>query len=473
MSGAAQQSSWAELFGQGRLPRFLLICFAVWMNAADSLVTATIMPSVGKDLGGYQYFSWAVAGFLVGSIVAGSSAGRLSETLGLRRATVLSGLAFALGCLMSALAPDMGMFLAGRFMQGVGSGWVSGLAMVAIAFLFPEHLLSRVFGSMAAIWGVATVLGPLLGGIAAELGNWRLVFWLFTGQALLFAIAAFALLRKGIVPQSGQGVPWRQLALLLSAIACLGLAELTGDGLSILIVATIGTGLLALFLRFDARAAISLLPRRASDLRTLEGRGYGAIFALTSASMGFLIFGPALLQRLLDLSPIEAGYSVAAHAMAWSASAMWVAGRPRSAMNTWIRTGSLLILAGPILLAITMPMGPLPAIMASAATMGAGFGLSSALINQRIIVSLSDADRAVGSSALNATRQVGEVIGAVIAGAAANLTGFGAGQTMAQLQTTAGWVFAAAIPLAALGTVLAWGMARLPTAPSDVPVPAT
>ena len=56
--------NWGDLLAEGRLPKFALICLGVWLNAADSLVTATIMPSVGLDLGGYGYFSWAVAGFL-------------------------------------------------------------------------------------------------------------------------------------------------------------------------------------------------------------------------------------------------------------------------------------------------------------------------------------------------------------------------------------------------------------------------
>ena len=67
------ENSWADLLADGRLPRFALICLGVWLNAADSLVTATIMPNVGAQLGGYAYFSWATAGFLVGAILAGAS----------------------------------------------------------------------------------------------------------------------------------------------------------------------------------------------------------------------------------------------------------------------------------------------------------------------------------------------------------------------------------------------------------------
>src|ERR1700741_2587396 len=104
---APSESSWRDLLADGRLPRFALICLGVWLNAADSLVTATIMPSVGADLGGYAYFAWATAGFLAGAIVAGASAGRLSELFGLRSATALAGVIMALGCLISAASPNV------------------------------------------------------------------------------------------------------------------------------------------------------------------------------------------------------------------------------------------------------------------------------------------------------------------------------------------------------------------------------
>ena len=120
MSEAAADNTWADLMAEGRLPRFALICLGVWLNAADSLVTATILPSVGADLGGYAYFSWATAGFFVGAILAGASSGRLSEIFGLRSATALAGVVMILGCVMSAAA-QMGQWFSTRRKPPPGS----------------------------------------------------------------------------------------------------------------------------------------------------------------------------------------------------------------------------------------------------------------------------------------------------------------------------------------------------------------
>ena len=127
MSAAPRaDGSWADVVGEGRLPRFVLICLGVWISAADSMVTATIMPSVGADLGGYAYFGWATAGFLLGSVMAGASSGLLALRFGLRRATAAAAILYALGCALSAAGPDIWSFLIGRVLQGLGGGWVVG-----------------------------------------------------------------------------------------------------------------------------------------------------------------------------------------------------------------------------------------------------------------------------------------------------------------------------------------------------------
>src|ERR1700749_354529 len=195
MSGPPNENTWTDLLADGRLPRFALICLGVWLNAADSLVTATIMPSVGADLGGYAYFSWATAGYFVGAILAGASAGRLSGMFGLKQATAIAGLIMVGGFVLRPAAPDVGLFLAGRLIQGLGSGWISGFAMVAIALLFPERHLARVFAAVSFVWGIATVLGPLFGGLFAGGARWGEVFWVLGVQALAFSAAAPFLLR--------------------------------------------------------------------------------------------------------------------------------------------------------------------------------------------------------------------------------------------------------------------------------------
>lgn len=458
MSEKAPQNSWADLMADGRLPRFALICLGVWLNAADSLVTATIMPNVGAQLGGYAYFSWATAGFLVGAILAGASSGRISEIFGLRGATAMAGAIMAAGCVMSALAPDVGTFLAGRLIQGLGSGWISGFAMVAIALLFPERHLARVFAAVTFVWGIATVLGPLFGGLVVETGNWRDVFWLFAAQSAVFAAAAPALLRGSARAGGGPGVPWTQLGVLGVGVAAIAVADVVrGPALSIGLVVA-GLAVLSLVIWIDHRARVRLLPHRAGDLRTIVGSGYFAMFAMTAATMGFAIYGPPILQQLRGFSPLAAGYTIGAESAAWTLAAMLVAGAAGLWDARWIRVGAVCLVASLVVLAWTMADGAFAWVLAGGSLMGAAFGFSWAFMSRRVLMALSEDDKAIGSSAITAVRQTGAAAGAAISGVAANLGGFSEGLTSASARSASVWVFVSVIPLALVG---GWAAFRL------------
>jgi MFS family permease len=456
--GPKASEGWADLLADGRLPRFALICLGVWLNAADSLVTATIMPSVGAQLGGYAYFSWATAGFFVGAILAGASAGRISEIFGLRGATAVAGAIMAAGCLMSALAPDVGTFLAGRLIQGLGSGWISGFAMVAIALLFPERHLGRVFASVTFVWGIATVLGPLFGGLVLQGGGWRDVFWLFAAQAGVFAAAAPFLLVGSAKGGGGPGIPWTQLGVLGLAVGALAAADVVkGLGLSSSLVVA-GFAVLGLVLWIDARAKVRLLPHRAWDLRTVVGSGYFAMFAMTAATMGFAIYGPPILQQLRGFTPLWAGYAIGTESAAWTLAAMLVAGASGLWDARWIRVGVACLIASLAVLAWSMPGGPLAGVLLGGSLMGAAFGFSYAFMSRRLLAALSDEDRAIGSSGIAAVRQTGAAAGSAISGVAANLAGFSVGLTDASARSASVWVFVSVIPLAIIG---GWAAFRL------------
>jgi MFS family permease len=459
MNAVSQNSKgWTDLLAAGRLPRFALICLGVWLNAADALVTATIMPSVGAELGGYGYFSWATAGFLMGAIVGGASAGRLSEIFGLRNATAAAGLVYGFGCLMSAGAPNIEMFLAGRLVQGAGGGWIGGFSMVAIALLFPERHLAKVFAAVSGVWGIATVLGPLFGGLFAQTGGWRMVFWLFAGQAVAFSAAAVWLLRGERASQGEQGVPWRQLGVLTLGVGAIAVADITRGWLAAVGLVAAGLALLGLVLRVDARAKVRLLPHRAGDLRTVVGSGYAAMFALTAASMGLSVYGPAILQELRGLTPLWAGYVIAAEALGWTVCALLVADTSARWDARWIRIGALCVVASLVILTWATRDQALAWVIAGATLLGAGFGFFWSFMSRRVMAALSGEDRAIGSSAITAVRETGAAAGAAIAGATANLVGFGTGLTVATAQSAAVWVFVTAIPLALAGT---WAAFRL------------
>ncbi|HEY4123406.1 MAG TPA: MFS transporter, partial [Rhizomicrobium sp.] len=212
-------ATWRELLRADRVVRLALVCLGIWLNAADALVTATAMPSIVRDIGGYAYFAWPVATYLLGAIIGGASAGRLSERGGLRWALSLSAGIYLAGCVVSAVAPSIALFLAGRALQGIGAGLIVGACYVAMGILFPKELWRRVLGAISGVWGIATLIGPLLGGVFANHGNWRLLFWMFAAQALVFALAAWKLVPANAAETQNTRIPVRTLTIMGLGIA--------------------------------------------------------------------------------------------------------------------------------------------------------------------------------------------------------------------------------------------------------------
>ena len=458
MSAAPVSGSWADVLGEGRLPRFVLICLTVWLNAADSLITATIMPSVGRSLAGYAYFGWATAGYLMGSVLAAASSGVFALWLGLRWATVAAALLYMSGCALSAVAPEIFTFLAGRLLQGVGGGWLVGLSSVAIGWLFANRLLPRVYSAISSVWGIAVLIGPMLGGLLADAGSWRIVFWVFAVQGAIVAAAARIMLPAGEAAAAAPAVAWRQLSLIGIGIILIAAADLAGNFAGTAALISLGVGTLLLVLKLDASSHERLFPLGSGDPRTVHGAGYATIFLLCVATMGLSVYGPAVLQTLRGLSALAAGYVVGAEAVLWTAVSLPVAGLTGRWPNRLIRLGAVAILVGLAFCALVFDDRDLGWVVAASGLIGAGFGLSYAFISQGILGALADKERAIGGAGIATVRMIGAAAGSAVAAAVANLAGFADGFSAPAARTAGIWVFLAALPVAALACLSAWQM---------------
>jgi MFS family permease len=459
MTAATATSSWSDFLAEGRAARLALICLGLWLNAADSLVTTTIMPTIGRQLGGYALFSWATAAYGVGAILSGATAARLSSRTGLRRAMVIAGLLTAAGCAVSALAPGMIVLVAGRWVQGLGAGWIVGACYAAVGAMFPARHLARIFGVMTSVWGVATVLGPLVGAAFAEGDHWRAMFWAFAVQCLAFIAAALWLLPRD-APTVGHGIPWAQLGLVLLGVGLLGAADLVSHVWAAAGLCLASVAVFIAAVRLPGRGEGGLFPRAAGDLSTAIGAAYLSYFAMMAAATGFSVYGPALLQKLFALSPLQAGYAAGLESVGWSVAALLVAGRSARWHGPMIRLGALCVVAALAVLAVVMRTGPVAAILAAATVLGAGFGLSSGFTGRRVIAAAEGPEREVASAGINSVRQVGGAAGACLAGIIANLLGMSAGVTTAAAEASAVWLFALAVPVAIVGAVGAWRVAE-------------
>jgi len=452
---AASSGTWAEIRATGRLGRFVLLCLAVWLHAADSLVTATAVPAIVADIGGVPYVAWSIALYQIGAIVAGAAAALLCRRHSTERVLRAAALVYGLGCVIAALAPNMALFLAARLLQGLGGGTMLALGYVAIQQWFAEHLWGRLFGAQALVWAVGSLLGPLLGGGFVAFGFWRGIFWAFALQAVLLWLLTAGLSGR---PEGGAAgtLPLRRTALLAVAALMIAQAGVTGSVTGAAALTVAGTALLYLAARLDQRAAERMLPAGLLQVRRPLGAGLFAVFALSVGTTGFWAYGPLLLETLFGITPLVSGYLLAGEALAWSAATMAIAAAPLSAGPRLIRLGTTMVATGAAALALAVPAGSLPGIVTCLLLQGAGMGLCWPAIVQRSVRCADATEGTLAAAAPGTVQRIGFAVGAAATGIAANLAGLADGVSPEAAQAAGFWVFAAFIPLLALALAAAW-----------------
>ncbi len=460
-SDTAQGSSWREFLADASVASISLVCMAVWLHAADSLVVATMLPRIVSDIGGAAYVGWSVSLYQIGSIVLGAASALVTLRFGLRLPMSVAALTFGLGCAISAMAPSMGVVLIGRTLQGLGGGGLVSMSFIAVSLLFERRHVARAMGAISALWGVSAFLGPLLGGLFVKYATWRIGFWFFAAEAMVLAglilwtaprhqragsagrlpVVRLALLSAGVVLVSEAGVivaPLRTGALVLAGLACL-----------------------ALFFLSDARANVSrLLPRGPLDLRHPTGAALVMILAMSMATIAATAYGPILLVRIHGLTALEAGYIIAAGSIGWTLMAILVSGAPERLDRALIATGMSIVALGLVLMVWAMPSGSLWLIALAMAATGGGFGLSWTFILRRSTAFSDDDEILRIAGAIPVLQRLGYALGAAVMGIVANASGFLSMQTPADGAHAARAIFLACLVPAALALIAMTGLIR-------------
>ncbi|WP_416898804.1 MAG: MFS transporter [Minwuia sp.] len=446
----SEPGAWKSLARSAELPRLLVLCAGVWLHAADSLLVATLMPDAARELDGIAFMGWTVALYIVGSIVAGATGGVLAMRFGVRNAMAGSALLFAGGCVMSGVAPEMWIVLAGRLLQGLGGGAMLALTFVGIEGLFPARLTGAVMAVISAVWGASAFCGPLIGGIFANYGLWRWGFHAFAIQAVLLAVLTLWLLPQERRERPDPGpTPWSRLSILTAAVVAIAAAGNWASPAAASFSIAAGIALLAVFFRADARAANGLMPKNAANPKTMTGAGIMFILLFACGTIAFTVYGPLLLQLRFGVSPLVGGYFVAIESVSWTIAAVAVAGLDERREPLAIRLGALAGTVGVVGLMWAMPEGPIWSVGFFIIGLGAGFGALWAFVLKRVVAATPEHERDKAASSMPTGQLIGYAIGAALTGFLANAAGLTDRPELSQVGPVGFWVFAGFLPVLA------------------------
>jgi MFS family permease len=414
----------------------------VFLAAFESLAVTTIMPTVSAELDGRSWYSAAFAGTLAASVVGMVAGGMAADRTGPRKPLLGSVGVFALGLLLAGLAPGIELFVAARFLQGLGAGAMTVSLYVLVARIYAPVDHPRIFGAFAAAWVVPSMVGPTVAGLVADGVGWR---WVFLGVVALAAVATAVVLpavraADDRAEPSSVATGGRLLLAVLVAAAVVGL-DLAGRVQGVAAYAGAAVALAAVLL-----AVRPLLPAGALAVR----RGLPAVIALRGA-IGATFFAteiylPYLLQEHYDVAPWLSGATLTVGALGW-AGASHVQGRlgARLAHTRALQVGALVLAVGVSLELAFAALGWSPFLIAAAWVLaGAGMGLMYPRIGASVLAASTPADQGANSAAMS----IGDAVGGATAIALTGLL-FAAVGTAADLAP-----FVAALGLT---TALAWG----------------
>ncbi|WFE58829.1 MFS transporter [Micromonospora sp. WMMD712] len=309
----------------------------VSLLAFEALAVGTAMPTVARSLDGLSLYGLAFGGAFASGVVGMVVSGVWCDARG-PRAPVWHGVAwFVAGLLIAGTTSTMGVLVAGRMVQGFGSGLLSVALYVVVGRAYPEALHRRIFAAFAAAWVVPSLVGPAIAGLVVEHLGWRWVFLAVPAVAVpalllvqpgLRSLAPSAVTRPSTVdspssaavarPSTGAGA---RVGWALGAGASAALLHYGGQQRGVLAVGLVGAALAGLLC-----CAPRLLP--AGFLRA--GRGLPTVVGLrglaSAAFAGAEVVIPLMLSRERGLTPTGAGLVLTVGALSWSAGS-WLQGR--------------------------------------------------------------------------------------------------------------------------------------------------
>ncbi len=308
---ADNESDSARISPQRRNIIFVAVLLGMLLAALDQTIVATALPTVVADLGGAGHQSWVVTSYLLASTIVTAVVGKLGDLFGRKMVFQASVLFFLAGSVLCGMATSMEMLVASRTLQGIGGGAIMVTAMAVIGEVIPLRDRGRYQGALGAVFGVTTVIGPLLGGFFTDHLTWRWAFWINIPVGIVvFCVAATAI---PALARSGRPVI-DYAGILFVGLGASGLTLATSWGGStyawsspVIIGLFVASAVaLAIFVWVESRTAEPILPIRlfASPVFTvccILG------FIVGFAMLGALTFLPTFMQFVDGVSATTSG----------------------------------------------------------------------------------------------------------------------------------------------------------------------
>jgi EmrB/QacA subfamily drug resistance transporter len=399
------------------------ILIGSFLAAVESTIVATAMPTVVAQFGGLAHYSWVFAAYMLTSTVTMPIWGKVSDLHGRRPCYLAAVGVFLAGSALSGASQSMAQLIAFRAIQGVGAGGLLPLGMTLLGEMYTTAERGRTQAWFSAVWGLASIAGPLVGGYVTEAVSWRWVFYFNVPFGLaagtIVGVALKESRRRDAPPidHLGAMLLMGSVTLLMVALGQSGASDalLSSAQVGALFVAALAGG--AVLIAWERRAREPIIPLdlfsdRLVRTTTLSG------FLTGVAMFGALGYVPLFVQAALGGTATEAGAVLSPLLLGWVGMSV-VTGRimPRTGHRPLVLIGLSLVTAGFVGLVASSHGTSRVALRIDLGVMGMGMGLAMLSLLLALQAAVPRSRLGVATSFAQFSRSIGGAIGVSIMGA--------------------------------------------------------
>ncbi|RSM42326.1 MFS transporter [Amycolatopsis balhimycina DSM 5908] len=407
---------------------------SVFLAMLDAQVVATALPRIAAEFGGTGAYAWVTTAYLLAGSVTAPLYGKLGDVFGRKRVLLAALAVFLLGSLACGLAPTAGLLIAGRVLQGAGSGGLFVSVGASLGEMFTPREGAKYFGWFSICFAVASLSGPVVGGLLTGLAGWRSIFLV----NLPLGLVAVGLLKTLDLPRRRKAAPFDFTGVVLLGIAITGFTLLTPWSIAL------GAASAVAFAVTERKAAAPVLPPRLFRDRTFT------VSVLLSVLAGFAFLGSVnyiavFLQA--DTGPAEGGLRLVPMTLAVSLSSV-IASKVIARTGAYRWAPRLSMALGLLAVLGLLTVDELPLVLGCLVVFGLAAGLNLQVLAMATQNTAPPADRGAVAAAVNLARALGSALGPVALGFAYDTGPHG--------------VFLALLPVLALGLVTAFALPHVP-----------
>ncbi|MGV3487534.1 MAG: MDR family MFS transporter [Tuberibacillus sp.] len=396
---------------------------AILLVAIDVTVVSTAMPEIVKDLSGLSLISWVFAIYTLTTAVTTPIYGKLADLFGRKKVFIFGVVLFVLGSMLSGAAQTMNQLIWFRAFQGIGAGAVMPITFTIIGDLFPGEQRAKMQGVFSAVWGVAGLLGPLVGGFFVDQISWRWIFYINLPVGIISLILIFIFFHETLENKEKRKIDYIGAITFTIGISALLYALLNGgkegyawDSPAIIGLFAVALVFMIIFILIETKVSEPMLPPSLFKIPTIMVSnliGFLSSFVL----IGVNVYLPMWIQVILGHSATSSGLTLMPMSIAWPLGATF-AGRYMYKIGAKFTAvvGSILILAGSSWL-IALGLGsPYWYFVGLMVVIGLGMGYATTPTTVVVQAAVGWQMRGAATASTNFMRSMGQTVGIAVFG---------------------------------------------------------